>query len=87
MKKHRDYTSLDVGFIHFLTLHPLFEEPSVQLSCLNLFASFHPELDITENDILECIGTKLEDFNSLPLLLPPGVFRVAFWLDRVCGAD
>ena len=66
MKKHRDYTSLDVGFIHFSTLHPLFEEPSVQLSCLNLFASFNPELDITKKDILECIGTKLEDFNSLP---------------------
>jgi len=32
MKKNRDYTSLDKGYIRFCVMHPLFEEPEVQVS-------------------------------------------------------
>ena len=37
MKKTRDYTSLDEGFVRFAALHPLFEEAATQKEALTLF--------------------------------------------------
>ncbi|GMI12908.1 hypothetical protein TrVE_jg13560 [Triparma verrucosa] len=66
MKQKRDYTSLSTGFVKYATLHPLFEEPTVQKEGLELFRKRHPVSGISDADVEFCLGKKLEDIAGLP---------------------
>jgi hypothetical protein len=82
MKQNRNYTSLDAGYIRYCVLHPLFEEPEVQRECLNLWVRKHPEAGVTSEQVEACIGTRLEDFDTLPQFFHQAFFEWRFgWIE------
>lgn len=74
MKRTRDYSSLDRGFVRLCTLHPIFEDPKAQHIIWGQYMEEHP--DIVNQEMIDAhVGTLLEDFQFLPWGLALALFE------------
>jgi hypothetical protein len=77
MKQTRDFRSLDLGFLHFCGLHPLFEEPTPQRIIWETYAAAHSSTDAAA-ETERWVGTKIEHFGELPDWMHHAMFEWRF---------